>query len=168
MKIGMNLLLWTAHLTKEHLPILEKIKKAGFDGIEAPIFDGDAKHYSTMKKELDKLGLKCSTVTVVDKTTNPISAQKETRAAALTRLKWALDMSSALGADVLAGPVHSALGEFSGQGPTDDEKKRGAEVMRSPAEHAKSVNVRIAVEYLNRFETYFLTTAADTAAFVKA
>src|SRR5262249_31044553 len=149
MKIGMNLLLWTAHLTKEHLPILEKIKKVGFDGIEAPIFDGTAEHYATLKKDLANLGLACSTVTVVDKTTNPISAQKETRAAALTRLKWALDMSAALGSDVLAGPIHSALGEFSGQGPTDDEKTYGAEVLRAAAEHAKTVNVKIAVEYLN-------------------
>jgi D-psicose/D-tagatose/L-ribulose 3-epimerase len=39
--------------------------------------------------------------------------------------------------------------------------------MRAAAEHAKSVNVKIACEYLNRFEIYFLTTAHDTAEFVK-
>jgi D-psicose/D-tagatose/L-ribulose 3-epimerase len=38
--------------------------------------------------------------------------------------------------------------------------------MRSVAEHAGSVGVTLAVEYLNRFETYFLTCAADTARFV--
>ena len=34
MKTGMNLLLWTTHVTQDHFPILEKLKKAGFDGVE--------------------------------------------------------------------------------------------------------------------------------------
>ena len=37
MKIGMNLLLWTTHVTEEHYPQLEKIKSTGFDGVEIPI-----------------------------------------------------------------------------------------------------------------------------------
>lgn len=168
MKVGMNLLLWTAHLTSEHLPVLEKIKGAGFDGVEVPLFDGDAKHYEGLKKDLERLGLACSTVTVVDAKTNPVAEQPETRAAALTRIKWALDMSAAIGSNVICGPVHSALGVFTGHGPSDDEKKRAVEVLRAAAEHAKSVNVRIAVEYLNRFESYFLTTARDAAALVQA
>jgi len=45
MKIGMNLLLWAAHVTKEHYPQLEKIKATGFDGAKIPIFGGDDAHY---------------------------------------------------------------------------------------------------------------------------
>jgi D-psicose/D-tagatose/L-ribulose 3-epimerase len=40
-------------------------------------------------------------------------------------------------------------------------------VMYAMAEEANKVNIRIVCEYLNRFENYLLTTAADTAAFVK-
>ena len=36
MKIGMNLLLWTGHVTEEHVPILKAIKATGFDGVEVP------------------------------------------------------------------------------------------------------------------------------------
>ena len=39
--------------------------------------------------------------------------------------------------------------------------------MRAVAEHAKTAGVMLAVEYLNRFETYFLTCAADTVKFIK-
>ena len=35
------------------------------------------------------------------------------------------------------------------------------------AEHAAATGVTLAVEYLNRFETYFLTCAADTVRFIK-
>ena len=33
MKYGMNLLLWTSHLTSKHFPLLEKLKKTGYDGV---------------------------------------------------------------------------------------------------------------------------------------
>ena len=167
MKVGMNLLLWTAFVTEEHFPILEKIKKTGYDGVEIPLFDGDAEHYKKIKKELDNLGLGCTTVTVVNADTNPISPDASVRKAALDRIKWALDMTSVMGGDVLAGPYHSALGVFSGQPPTADERKRAVEVLTQAADHAQKVKVKIAIEYLNRFECYFLTNALDAKNLVR-
>src|SRR5262249_29504681 len=72
------------------------------------------------------------------------------------------------GGEIMAGPYHSPLGVFSGTGPTADEKKRAAEVLRAAAEHAQQNKVMLAIEYLNRFECYFLTTAADARALVQA
>ncbi|RLS22559.1 MAG: sugar phosphate isomerase/epimerase [Planctomycetota bacterium] len=167
MKVGMNLLLWTAFVTEEHFPILEKIKKTGYDGVEIPLFDGDAEHYKKIKKELDNLGLGCTTVTVVNADTNPISPDASVRKAALDRIKWALDMTSVMGGDLLAGPYHSALGVFSGQPPTADERKRAVEVLTQAADHAQKVKVKIAIEYLNRFECYFLTNALDAKNLVR-
>jgi D-psicose/D-tagatose/L-ribulose 3-epimerase len=167
MKVGMNLLLWTAFVTEEHFPILEKIKKTGYDGVEIPLFDGDAEHYKKIKKELDNLGLGCTAVTVVNADTNPISPDASVRKAGLERIKWALDMTSVMGGDVLAGPYHSALGVFSGQPPTADERKRAVEVLTQAADHAQKVKVKIAIEYLNRFECYFLTNALDAKNLVR-
>jgi len=56
---------------------------------------------------------------------------------------------------------------FSGAGPTDDEWKWGVESMRAVAEHAGKVGVTLAVECLNRFETYLLNSHADAARFVR-
>ena len=167
MKVGMNLLVWTAFVTEEHFPILEKIKKTGYDGVEIPLFDGDAEHYKKIKKELDNLGLGCTAVTVVNADTNPISPDASIRKAALDRIKWALDMTSVMGGDLLAGPYHSALGVFSGQPPTADERKRAVEVLTQAADHAQKVKVKIAIEYLNRFECYFLTNALDAKNLVR-
>ena len=41
MKTGMNLLLWTTHLTDEHFPVLSALKETGFDGVEVPVMEGD-------------------------------------------------------------------------------------------------------------------------------
>lgn len=167
MKTGMNLLLWTGLVTEDHYPLLGKIKAAGFDGVEIPVFEGDPSHYRKLKAELDKQGLKSTTVTIVTPETNPISPDAAVRAAAGERLKWAIDCNHALGAETMVGPFHSALGQFSGEPPTGDEKKRAVEVLRPAAEYAKQANLMLGIEYLNRFECYFLTTAADAAALVK-
>ncbi len=161
MKYGMNLLLWTTHVTSELFPLFEKLKKTGFDGIEIPIFEGDAAHYKTIRKELDNNGLACTVVTVVGPEANPISPDAAIRKAAVDRLKWVLDMTAILGGTHLAGPYHSPLGVFSGTGPTADEKKRAVEVLRQVAEEAKKNKVMLSIEYLNRFECYFLTTAPN-------
>jgi D-psicose/D-tagatose/L-ribulose 3-epimerase len=167
MKTGMNLLLWTTHVTEEHFPLLAKLKQAGFDGVELPIFAGDLAHYQRIDRELKNLGLRCTAVTICTRDTNPISPDAKVRQAGLNHLKSIIESAAAMGVENLCGPYHSALGEFSGHPPTEDEKGRGADVMRQAAEYAQKHKVMLAVEYLNRFECYFLTTAADCAAFVK-
>src|SRR3954463_3663997 len=73
MKTGMNLLLWTGQVTAEHFPLLGKLKAAGFDGVEIPLFGGEPADYKPVRAELDRLGLKCTTVTVLTPETNAIS-----------------------------------------------------------------------------------------------
>jgi D-psicose/D-tagatose/L-ribulose 3-epimerase len=168
MKTGMNLLLWTTHVTEEHFPTLEKLKKTGFDGVELPVFEGDAAHFKKLGAQLKNLGLGCTTVTVVGPEHSPISPDAAIRRSALDRHKWAIEMTAHLGGENLCGPYHSPLGVFSGEGPTDDEKKRAVEVLRQSAEVAKQHNVTLCIEYLNRFECYFLTTAAQAAELVRS
>jgi D-psicose/D-tagatose/L-ribulose 3-epimerase len=100
--------------------------------------------------------------------TNPISPDPAIRAAAVDHLEIVLDRASAFGCEILCGPTHSAIGVFSGDGPTADEFKAGVDTLRLAAEKAEKLGIKIAVEYLNRFENYFLTTAADAAKFVRA
>src|SRR5918912_439882 len=97
MKIGMNLLLWTGFVTEAEFPLLGKLKAAGFDGVELPLFDGTADHYRKVKAELDRQGLACTTVTIMTPEANPISYDPHVRAAAVERLKWAVEMNHVLG-----------------------------------------------------------------------
>ena len=167
MKYGMNLLLWTAHVTEEHFPLLDLLKQAGYDGVEIPLFEGDAAHYRQVARVLKDNGLGCTAVTVVGPEANPISPDAKVRQAALDRHAWAIEMTALLGGSHLCGPYHSPLAVFSGVGPTEDEKGRAVEVLRKSAEVAAQHNVTLAIEYLNRFECYFLTTAAQAKELVQ-
>jgi D-psicose/D-tagatose/L-ribulose 3-epimerase len=159
MKVGMNLLLWTGNITSEHFPLLGKLKAAGFDGVELPVFGGAPSDYKPIRAELDKQGLKCTTVTILTKETNAISPDAGTRQKAADWLKTVVEINHVLGSETVCGPYHSAIGEFSGTGPTADEKKWSADVLRTTAEFAKQAKLMMAIEYLNRFECYFLNTA---------
>ncbi len=167
MKFGMNLLLWTGELNDDTPAVLEMLKGVGYDGVELPIFNNDASIYGDWGKRLDDLGLDRTAVTVRNLEDNPISPDAAVRAKGVEETKKALDCCAEAGATILVGPYHSALGEFSGAGPTEDEWKWGVDSMRQVAEHAGKVNVKLGVECLNRFETYLLNTHSDAARFAK-
>ncbi len=166
MKYGMNLLLWGGEVTDEMLPTMEKLKEMGFDGVELPLFNLDL-DYAKLGQQLTGLGLECTAVTVRNVEDNPISEDAAVRTAGIELSKRTLDCCAAAGVQTLCGPYHSALGHFSGAGPTADEWKWGVESMHAVAEHAGSVGVKLGVEALNRFECYFLNAHADAARFAR-
>ena len=168
MKYGLNLLLWTDRMHEGMTPVVERIKALGYDGVEMPIFELNESLYQQWGKTLDGIGLERTAVTVRGAGDNPISPSASVRGAAVDALRRTLDCCRAAGVTVLCGPTHSAIGEFTGKGPTDDEFKWGVETMQKVADHAAQAGVTIAVEYLNRFENYFLTSVAQTVKFIQA
>ncbi len=167
MKYGLNLLLWTTDVGASIFPLLDQIKGWGYDGVELPVFDMTLKNFQQTGARLQELGLGATAVTVCTAEENPISPDAGCRQAGLARLKKAVDMCQAAGATHLCGPLHSALGEFSGKGPTPDEWKRGQETLAQAADYAQQANVMLTLEYLNRFECYFLNCAEDCARFAR-
>lgn len=166
MKFGMNLLLWTGELHDGLLPVLEMIKSAGFDGVEVPLFNYDL-DYAAWGRRLDDLGLQRTAVTVRTAADNPISPDAAVRRAGVQLNRRALECCQAMGAETLVGPYHSALGEFTGAGPTNDEWRWGVDSLKQVAEHAETCQVMMGLEYLNRFEVYFLNSTADAVRFAR-
>ena len=165
MKAGFCMLLWTTHVTGQHLSLLAAIKAAGYDGIEVPMFEGDPGHYAWLRGKLADEGLAATAVGVMpDAAHNPISPDAAERKGGQAHLDWLVDCADALGAEVLCGPFHQPLGTFSGRGPSEDELARLAEAHRAMADRAPGLT--LAVEPLNRFECYVLTTNAQAAAHV--
>ncbi|MBC7851794.1 MAG: sugar phosphate isomerase/epimerase [Pirellulaceae bacterium] len=166
MKFGMNLLLWTGEMNDSMVPVLDMLKHAGYDGVEIPMFNTGL-DYASWGKRLDRLGLQRTAVCIRTEEDNPISKDAAVRKKGIENTKKTLDCCAAAGCQSLVGPYHSAIGLFSGAGPTADEWKWGVESMRVVAEHAGKVGVVLGVECLNRFETYLLNTHSDAARFAR-
>jgi D-psicose/D-tagatose/L-ribulose 3-epimerase len=168
MKIGFCKLLWATSVTRKHVPILQALKKTGYDGVEIPVFAGKPKDYAALGGILDDLGLERTAITVIpDTARNPASPDRAARAAAVDYLKWCVDCSVALASRQLAGPLMQTLGHFSGKGPTETEWKRSAAVHRASGDYARQGGVMVALEAVNRFEIYFANTMDDLCRFVR-
>ncbi len=167
MKIGMNMLLWTNHVTEQHYPIIDTLKTVGYDGIELYMGDGNISHYANLGRHLKSLNLGVTTVTGLAPEENISSADASIQQAGLNRLKWAIDNAEALGAEIICGPLHSSFAYFTRQPPTPDERKRSAEVLRKASEYAAQAKVTLCPEALNRFECYLYNTMADLKTLVE-
>ncbi len=127
----------------------------------------DPAKFERVAAKLDELGLERTAVTIGTAEANPISPRPEVRQAGLEHLKKAVDICKVAGVSLLCGPIHSALGEFTGQGPTEEEWNCGKETLAQAADYAQQNGVTLVLEYLNRFECYFLNCAADCARFCR-
>ena len=168
MKVGMNLLLWTAAAGEEHIPLIDQIKEWGFEGVEFPMFSPDCSPWSLLGQHLRDLGLGCTAVAVMPENASLIDEDAAARQRGIDHLKASVDSCVAVGADTLAGPMYHPVGALIGRGPNDDELKRCAEGLRALGEHAEATGVSISVEPLNRFETFVINCQADTGAVVDA
>lgn len=167
MKVGMNLFLWTDDPTDERwLPLYERLAAIGFDGLELPIFDPRTRRYAELARRLDDLGLERTAVSIRGPDDDPISPDPAVREAALAAGRRVVDCCEAVGAKLVGGPLYAAIGEFSGRGPTSDERQRSVEGLRALADYAARAGVALSFEFLNRFEIYLLNCTADTAAYV--
>jgi D-psicose/D-tagatose/L-ribulose 3-epimerase len=165
MKIGMNLLLWTAQVGEAQYPVLETLAEIGYDGVEVPVFVGQPEAYQPLGKKLAELKLECtSVIALTDPSMNLVSDDKATRQAGQDDLKRAIDCTAAMGGTVLCGPLTQAIGHFTGEPPTDKERERAVAVLSELAPHAEQAGVQLMVEPINRFECYManvLDQAAD-------
>jgi D-psicose/D-tagatose/L-ribulose 3-epimerase len=167
LRIGIDLLVVGGHITDEHWPLIERLKALGYDGVEIPVFDGPVAHYEHLGRGLRAMGMGATIVAIVGEDTNPLSPDPVIRQNARDRLAWSIDCAHALGADVMAGPFHSPLGVFTGEGPSEAELGRLAEIMHGAAAYAEPAGVTLALEALNRFECYVLNTMDQAEALRK-
>ena len=164
MKIGVNTFIWTASFEKEHIPLLAPIREHGFDTVELTRFDWADYPATEIRRELEKLGLGVSYCTAFGgKERSMVSDDAGVRKATREFMKQAVESVASVGCRMLAGPFHSPVGYLPGRRRTDDEWKWEVEGLREIGEHAARFGVTLGVEPLNRFESYFLNTAADAA-----
>ena len=162
-KIGFNVLAWSAILSDDLKPIVERLKTIGYNGVEFLVGSQDKAAYRRLGEYTKKLGLEVTAVFVVGKEENPISEAVAVRAKALDKIKWAIDCTYDLNGKLLCGPFHSAHRQFANHAPEDREYGWSAEVLHKAGEYAAEAGVTLAVEAVNRFECYLCNTTEQLA-----
>ncbi len=162
-KIGMNMLLWGAETRVSHIPAIEGIAGAGFDGVEISVVGQQEQQLRTIRSAAENLGLSLTASTFVPPEANPVSVDSAVRASAIDYMKSRVDEAVLLGSDILVGGIYQAHKVFSGCGPTEQEWQWSRQYLREVGEYAAQGGVRLGLEFLNRFEVYLINTATDAA-----
>src|ERR1022692_459880 len=168
MKFGVNTFIWTANFDRSNLPLLPAIKAAGFDGVEVPLFQPAQFAVADIRRGLADNGLECTICSILTGGMNMISDDAAVREKTRVHMQDCAKAAAEVGAKIIAGPLYSPVGLMTGQRPTDDEWKRAVDCYQAIGPTLSEYGVTIAIEPLNRFETYFLNTAADAVALCDA
>ena len=164
MKFGVNTFIWTASFDRSHLPLLPQLKAGGFDGVEVPLFRPSEFATADIAKGLAENGLECTICSVLTGGLSMISEDATIRRQTRVHMEECVKTAAEVGAKIMAGPLYSPVGYLSGRRRTEDEWKWAVDCYQSLGPVLKQYGVTIAIEPLNRFETYFLNTAEDAAA----
>jgi D-psicose/D-tagatose/L-ribulose 3-epimerase len=136
---------------------IEKTAEYGFDMLEIILpasLDFDTK---TTKKLLDEHGIsgRC-TLNLPSNCHIPFYPEQ-----AVTIIKSAIDKVAEMEGDFLGGVLHSAIGTFTENPCTLDEKVIIKQVFSEVADYAQKSNITIAPEPINRYESYVFTAADE-------
>jgi D-psicose/D-tagatose/L-ribulose 3-epimerase len=163
MKFGVNSFIWSAEFGPAEMHLLPKIKAWGFDGIEVPIFRPNEFAASEIRAGVEAHDLECTVCSVLVKGFSLISEDARVRRATLTHMQDVIKAAADAGTKILAGPLYCPVGYLPGRRRTLDEWKWAVEAYQQLGGTLVAHDLTLAIEPLNRFETYFLNTAADAA-----
>jgi D-psicose/D-tagatose/L-ribulose 3-epimerase len=166
-KIGFNVLAWSAAMSDDLKPILDRLKKIGYDGAEFFVGSDDIAAYKRIGDYCKNIGLEVTTVCVLSPEENLVDPDPAIRQKGLEKIKWIIDRSNDLGSQVLCGPFHSAFATFSKAAPQEIEYARSAEILHQAGDYAAQAGILLTPEALNRFECYLCNTMEQLSNLLK-
>jgi D-psicose/D-tagatose/L-ribulose 3-epimerase len=168
MRFGINSLLFTETFDEGDLTLLERCRELGFDVLEITPVDPDRFPARRVRRLAEELGLSINANFALPEDANTISPDHEVRRRGVELSKKIVDLCSEAGVEICCGANYCAWRYFTGRRRTEDEWKWGVECYREVAEYARErSDLLLAIETLNRFETYFLNLASDALRFVE-
>jgi 5-keto-L-gluconate epimerase len=147
---------------------IEAAAKIGFRAVELHIRDPKAIDRDGIVRALEGRKMAVSTIGTglawVEERLAFTSPDGEVRRTAVQRIRDQIDFAGLLGAKVIIGTIKGPLPENETEKP--GARSRALDCLKECAEYAEKKGVPLSVEAINRYETNFLNTAAETAAFI--
>jgi D-psicose/D-tagatose/L-ribulose 3-epimerase len=160
-RLGINTMVWSGGYNGEQLVLLERIQELGYQVVELGVFDFKAVDPTLVLRALEATGLSLTVASALPADLNLVSEDPGVRARTREWIESAVGVTAEMGGTVLAGPLYTPVGDLPGRRRTPDEWERAVEEYQALGDAIRATGVRLAIEPLNRFETYFLNTAAD-------
>ncbi len=142
---------------------ITRLARSGYNGIEISgepaVYDADH-----VKRLLDSAELECwGSVTLMTGGRDLVHEDHYVRLASVQYVKDCLTLVASMGGKILT-VVPSTVGKVVPMGTPEDEWQWAVDGLKECQAHAEQVGVRIGIEPLNRFETYFINRADQAVA----
>ena len=134
---------------------IARLGKSGYDAIE---ISGEPEKYDpkTIRKLMNEHGITCwGSVTLMLGDRNLLASDRGKRAMSVTYVKDTITMVKELGGQEIT-IVPCTVGKLVPEAAPDEEWQWALASLKECYEHGLKEGVRLAIEPLNRFETYFL------------
>jgi len=161
MKLGIHAMAWTNHWTNESLGLIDQAQRLGLDFIEIPLMALEDIDALAIHDRVAGLGFDVVTSTVLSAATDLAADDPDVRAAGKDLLFRCVEATAAMGARQLSGVIYSEHGRKPLFRPSERHWSWVADGLRQVADHAAGLGVTIAVEPVNRYETFLLNTGAQ-------
>lgn len=146
---------------------LARLAKYGYESIE---ISGEPDQYKPdgVRPLLQRYGLRCwGSVTLMLGERNLVAGHEGQRRASVRYTKDCIDLVSALdGAEMTIVPA--TVGKITPDATPEQEWEWAVGGLKEIYEHAQPLGVKLAIEPLNRFETYFINRGAQAMALAEA
>ena len=170
MKFGVNTFVWISPSTTSAIvDLAPKVREMGFDILEIACENPDLIDVEQVRSEIEKNLLKPIVCGVFGPDRNICSSNPSVVENAKGYIRWLINAADVLGSPVICGPMYSA----GGKEHIEDNEARKLEWdlsvsgIREMAQYAKSKDVRLALELLNRFETDMLNIVSQGLEFIE-
>lgn len=158
MKLGIHAYAWCSKWSNETLGLIDRVKNLGMDFIEIPLMSLETFDAEAIKSRLDQTELGAVTSTVLLNDTDITSDDAATRARGLDYLLRCVDATAAIGATSFSGVIYAQHVKPAASRPTERAWRHSADTLRVVADHAADLGVVLAIEPVNRYETYLVNT----------
>jgi D-psicose/D-tagatose/L-ribulose 3-epimerase len=144
---------------------IESSARAGFDLIEIPAVDPGAVDLRHTVRLLEEHSMDAVVSLALDAATDINTEDRAVSDRGEARLSRAVDFAREIGAGYIGGVTYSAMVKYR-HAATAASRENSLAVLRRIAHTARESGISIGVEYVNRYESNLLNTAAQTVRFI--
>jgi D-psicose/D-tagatose/L-ribulose 3-epimerase len=160
MKFGASTFIWVSPFSNDTLDLVDKVARLGFDLIEVCVEDPATIDTAAIRRRIEAAGIGATVCGAFGPDRDMSADDEAVRRNAISYVNRCSDIAAELGADIVVGPMYSAVGRTRMAEPEERRAQRrlAAESIREAADYAGERGVRLALEPLNRFETDLINT----------
>jgi D-psicose/D-tagatose/L-ribulose 3-epimerase len=166
-KIGVSAFAWTTNFNLSHLGLLPSVREHGIEVFEFPMFDPAVVPAAYFRRAFEANDLECTVCAILPTGINPISPDASVRKQSVAHLTRCIKTAAEAGAHLIAGPLFAPIGYLPGRRRNQDEWKWAVDTFQSLRDLLDANEMTLAIEPVNRSETFFLNTGSEAEAFCK-